>query len=579
MTRAIGIDLGTTYTVVATIQDGKPEIIPNAEGQRLTPSVVCFGGAAEPLVGEPARRRGAALPERTALSIKRRMGSVNGVRLGGTDHTPEEISSLILRKIKADAERYLGEAIDRAVITVPAYFNDPQRVATKKAALLAGLEVLQIINEPTAAALAYGVDREEAHTVLVWDLGGGTFDVSILELGEGIFEVRAVSGDSGLGGDDWDTRLVRFLTAEYARVSGTEFPGDPAARYRLRELAEQAKRDLSSMPVATVRMPHRGGRDTGHLELQVSRDQFEAVTGDLLERMVAPSHQALADAGLSPEGIDRIILVGGSTRMPAVRHLARNLLGKEPYRYIQPDEVVAKGAAIQAGMILGLIDKAVLLDVLPLSLGVETQGGLMTRIIPRNTPLPATESHIFSTAADNQTSMDIHVLQGERELASENVSLGRFQLGDIPPAPRGVSKAEVAFDVEVDGIAQVSAQDLQSGSEVKVKIASTKALDPGEIARLAEEARRRATEDMASRERIQTRIEAENLLAAAGEALNDIDCGDGWTQPVLDAASQLREALEADSHERIKALNKELRKRMTALHSESCSRSGTGARL
>ena len=579
MTRAIGIDLGTTYTVVATIQDGKPEIIPNAEGQRLTPSVVCFGGAAEPLVGEPARRLGVALPERTVSSIKRRMGLVDGVYLDGTNCAPETISSLILRKVKADAERYLDEAIDRAVITVPAYFNDPQRVATKKAALLAGLEVLQIINEPTAAALAYGVDREEAHTVLVWDLGGGTFDVSILELGEGIFEVRAVSGDSGLGGDDWDARLVQFLMAEYARVSGTEFPGDPAARYRLRELAEQAKRDLSSMPVATVRMPPRGGRDTGHLELQVSRDQFEALTGDLLERLVAPSHQALADAGLSPEGIDRIILVGGSTRMPAVRQLARNVLGKEPYRYIQPDEVVAKGAAIQAGMILGLIDKAVLLDVLPLSLGVETQGGLMTRIIPRNTPLPATESHIFSTAADHQTSMDIHVLQGERELASENVSLGRFQLGDIPPAPRGVSKVEVAFDVEVDGIAQVSAQDLQSGSEVKVEIASTKSLDPGEIAHFAEEARLKATEDMAARERIQARIEAENLLAAAGEALKDIGCGDSLTQPVLHAASQLTEVLKNGNHERIKTLNKELRRKMAALHSENCSRSGTGARL
>ncbi|MBM4371134.1 MAG: Hsp70 family protein [Deltaproteobacteria bacterium] len=578
MTRAIGIDLGTTYTVVATIRDGRPEVVPNIEGQRLTPSVVCFPAGAEPLVGEPARRLGAARPDRTVFSIKRRMGSGRGVHLGGKYYAPEEVSALIVRKVKADAERRLGERIDRAVITVPAYFNDRQRQATRAAAALAGLEIMQVINEPTAAALAYGVDREEAHTVLVWDLGGGTFDVSILELGEGIFEVRAVSGDSGLGGDDWDSRLQQVLAAEYARVSGGELPDDAGANYRLRETAEQAKRELSSAPVTSVRLPPLGGRRAARSEVEVSRERFEALTGDLLQRMVAPTRQVLADAGLSPEGIDRVILVGGATRMPAVRRLARSLFNREPYRYIQPDEVVARGAALRAGMILGQVDRAVLLDVLPLSLGVETQGGLMARIILRNTPLPASQSRIFTTAADGQTSIEVHVLQGERELASENVSLQRFQLDGIPPAPRGVAKVEVAFEVEADGIAHVSAQDLLGGNEVKTKVASTKSLDPGEITHMAEEALRTAAEDLEAREQVQARIGAQDVLAVAERAVKETACADVHTQQIAVAASELREALESGGQARIQALSRTLRERIAPLAGGHPGRPGSRAR-
>lgn len=565
MARAIGIDLGTTYTVTATIQDGRPRIIPNAEGQHLMPSVVYFAEGAEPLVGEPARRLAAASSDRFVRSIKRQMGLDYRVGVDGKEYTPEETSSFILRKVKADAEHYLGEAIGQAVITVPAYFNDRQRQATKAAAALAGLEVMRIINEPTAAALAYGLHREDAHTILVWDLGGGTFDVSILELGEGIFEVRAVSGDSWLGGDDWDSRLLQLLMAEYGRALRIEFPKDAGAMYRLRELAEQAKRELSSLPVTRVRLP-LGTGDARYLELQVNREQLEAVTRDLLDRMVAPTRQALADAGLSPEELDRVILVGGMTRMPAVRDLARRLFAKEPYRYIDPDQVVAMGAAIQAGMLLGTIEKAVLLDVLPLSLGVGTQGGLMGRIIPRNTPLPANGSRIFTSAADYQTSMEVHVWQGERELAVENVSLGRFQLDGIPPTLRGVPKVEVAFDVDVDGIVQVSAEELLSGTEVKVKVVSTKSLDSSEIADRAEEAQRSAIQDRAARQAIEERIEAKNVLAAVEMALDGREhhASGVLVHEILQGVTQLQEALDSGSGGQLKALSAQLKGKLVA---------------
>ena len=576
MARAIGIDLGTTYTVAATIQDGRPTIIPNAEGQHLTPSVVYLADGAEPLVGEPARGMAAAAPDRFVRSIKRRMGSDYTVWADGKGYTPQEVSSFILRKVKGDAERYLGEVIGQAVITVPAYFNDRQRQATKEAAALAGLEVLRIINEPTAAALAYGLQREDAHTILVWNLGGGTFDVSILELGEGIFKVRAVSGDSWLGGDDWDSRLLQHLMAEYSRALGAEFPNDAVARYRLRELAEQAKRELSSVPVTRVRLP-LGAGEARYLELEVSREQLESATSDLLERMVTPTHQALADAGLSPRELDRVILVGGMTRMHAVRDLARSLFGKEPYRYIDPDEVVAVGAAIQAGMLLGVIEKAVLLDVLPLSLGVETQGGLMARIVPRNTPLPATGSRIFTTAADYQTSMEVHVLQGERELAGENVSLGRFQLNGMPPAIRSVPKVEVAFDVDMDGIVQVLAQELLSGTEVKVKVVSTKSLDSSEIADRAEEARGSATQDRAAREGIEARIEAQNVLAAVEMALDGREhlASGVLVQEVLQGTAQLQEALRSGSSGQFKALSTQIRKKLAAFRRQQVGSRGT----
>jgi len=532
-------------------------------------------------VGEPAKRLAATLPDRTVFSIKRRMGSDYRVTIGQREYTPQEVSAFILRKVKADAERCLGETIDRAVITVPAYFNDRQRQATKEAAARAGLEVMKIINEPTAAALAYGLHREDAHTILVWDLGGGTFDVSILELGEGIFEVRAVGGDTWLGGDDWDSRLVQVLMDGYRKVCGTEFPKDAGAGYRLRELAEQAKRELSTLPVTRVRLPVPDGVDAAHLEVEVSRQQLEDMTKDLLERMAAPTQQALADAGLPPEALDRVILVGGASRMPAVRRLARTLFGGEPYRYIQPDEAVAVGAAIQAGMLLGLIDKAVLLDVLPLSLGVETQGGLTARIIPRNTPLPASGARIFTTAEDYQTSTDIHVLQGERELAAENVSLGRFQLNGIPAALRGVPKVEVSFEADADGIVQASAQELLGGSEVKVKVASTKSLDLSEITSMVAEAQRRAAQDGEARKQIEARIEGENVLAAAEGALNDAGRpeSDPRAQRIMQTALELRQALDNGGADRSKALCQTLRQELATLLREGATPSGSAPRL
>lgn len=568
MARAIGIDLGTTYTVVATLENGKPLVIPNVQGQHLTPSVVAFSPEGTPFVGQAAKDQAAANPDRTIASIKRRMGSDQVVRIDGREHTPVEISSLILGQVKADAERYLGERIDQAVITVPAYFNDRQRQATREAGLMAGLDVIRLLSEPTATALAYGLQREDIHTVLVWDLGGGTFDVSILDLGEGIFEVRAVSGDTWLGGDDYDQRLSEYLAEEYERTWGTPFPPDTSARQRLREAAEKAKIELSSYEVALATLPlFVDGQcsDERPFPLEVTRAQFEAVTADLLQRMVTPTRQALRDAGLAPQDIDRVVLAGGATRMPALRRLVRDLFGKEPYRYLNPDEVVAQGAAIQAGMLLGLVNKVVLLDVLPLSLGIETQGGLTTRIIPRNTPLPATAGHIFTTAADYQTSMDFHVLQGERELAVDNVSLGQFCLDGISPAHRGSAKVEVTFEADVDGIVHVSAVDLASENQVLVTVTSTKLLDKQEIARLAEEARSKAQEDRAKRDHIQAEIKAGSALAAAELALASgaPTCRGGG--PELEAAaSQLREAVAAGDAPRLRDQSSQVRRLLGA---------------
>ena len=477
MTRAVGIDLGTTYTVVAVIEDGQPKVITNAEGQRLTPSVVAFTKNGQPLVGQIAKRQATTNPERTIASIKRHMGSDYKVSIGEKKYTPQEISSLILRKVKTDTEQYLGESIEKAVITVPAYFNDRQRQATREAGIIAGLDVIRIISEPTAAALAYGLHREDIHTVLVWDLGGGTFDVSILEIETGIFEVRAVSGNTWLGGDDFDQRVMDYLAEQYRQTYGVDFPR--AAKQRLKEAAEKAKLDLSIMSSTSIYMPFIDG-DNGtstHVNLTINREKFQECTRDLLDRIILPTRQALLDAKLEPHDIGRVILVGGATRMPAIKELARQLFGKEPYQGINPDEVVALGAAIQAGMLLGVIDKAILLDVLPLSLGIKTQGGLFTRIIRRNTPLPASEARIFTTADDNQTSVDIHVLQGERELTIDNIPLGKFQLHDIPQLPRGTLKIEVAFNVDVDGIVNVSATDLFTENTQSVRVFSQKGLN------------------------------------------------------------------------------------------------------
>jgi len=572
MTRAVGIDLGTSYTVVAVIEDGRPKIIPNAEGQRLTPSVVAFTKQGQPLVGQMAKRQAAANPERTIASIKRRMGSDYKVRIGEREYTPQEISSFILRKVKADAEDYLGDKVDRAVITVPAYFNDRQRQATKEAGIIAGLDVIRIINEPTASALAYGLHREDIHTVLVWDLGGGTFDVSILELEKGIFEVRAVSGNTWLGGDDYDQRVMDYLAEQYRETHGFGFPGDGMSRQRLKEAAEKAKIDLSAKSSTSIYMPLIGGTPgtPTHLKATLTRGKFQAQTADLLQKIVRPTQQALADAELKPQDIDRVILVGGATRMPAVPELVRGLMGREPYQNINPDEVVALGAAIQAGMLLGLIDKAVLLDVLPLSLGIETQGGLFARIIRRNTPLPASEARIFTTAADNQPSVDIHVLQGERELAVNNISLGQFQLEGIPPLARGVPKIEVAFDVDVDGIVHVSATDLLTENTESVKVVSSKALDPEDIQHMIAEAEASAEKDSEKRERIEVGIQADSAIAAAEMAMEELG-GPGreaQAEKIERAVLKVKQALANGRSYEIKRRSGDLRDLLGMIHRE-----------
>jgi len=581
MTRAIGIDLGTTYTVVGAIENGQPKIIPNAEGQRLTPSVVSFTEDGQPMVGQPARRQAAANAERTVFSIKRRMGSNYKVSIGKEGYTPQEISSLILRKVKADAECYLGERIEKAVITVPAYFNDCQRQATKEAGIVAGMDVIRIINEPTAAALAYGLHRDGIHTVLVWDLGGGTFDVSILEVEKGIFEVRAVSGNTWLGGDDYDQRLTGYLAEQYREAYGTDFPVDGMARQRLREAAERAKIGLSERSSTSIYLPFVSGDSDAptHLQATLTREKFQELTGDLLQKLVGPTQQALTDAELKTQDIDRVILVGGATRMPAVQQLARQLLGKEPYQSINPDEVVALGAAIQAGMLLGVIDRAVLLDVLPLSLGIETQRGLFARIIHRNTPLPASESRIFTTADDNQTSVDIQVLQGERELAMDNISLGQFQLNDIPPLPRGTPKIEVSFDVDVDGIVHVSATDLLTENAQSVRVVSSKGLSPLEIQRMIEDAETSAEEDRRKRELVEAGIEADNAISAADMLMEGLLSSDTETiaEEVWRAVLKVKEALANGQSDEIRCRSAELRELLGVIYREARSSAKQGA--
>ena len=572
MTRAIGIDLGTTYTVIAVIENGQPKIIPNAEGQRLTPSVVSFTEDGRPLAGQLAKRQASANPERTVFSVKRRMGSDYKVNIGEREYTPQEISNLILRKVKSDAEQYLGERIEKAVITVPAYFNDCQRQATKEAGIIAGLDVIRIINEPTAAALAYGLNREDIRTVLVWDLGGGTFDVSVLELDESIFEVRAVSGSTWLGGDDYDQRLTEHLAEQYRETYGTDFPRDGADKQRLREAAERAKIDLSERSSTSIYLPFIGGNSVAfsHLETTLTIEKFQELTRDLLQKLVGPTQQALADAELKPQDINRVVLVGGATRMPAVHELACQLLGKEPYQSINPDEVVALGAAIQAGMLLGVVDKAVLLDVLPLSLGIETQRGLFARIIHRNTPLPASESRIFTTADDNQTSVDIHVLQGERELAMDNLSLGQFQLPDIPPLPRGTPKIEVAFDVDVDGIVHVSANDLLTENSQSVKIVSSKGLSPLEIQRMIEESETSADEDRRKRGLVEAGIEADSAICAAEMLMEELHKSrtEALAQEVWRAVLDVKEALASGQSGEIRRQSAELRKLLGAIYGQ-----------
>ncbi|HQD42375.1 MAG TPA: molecular chaperone DnaK, partial [Bacillota bacterium] len=472
MSKVIGIDLGTTNSCVAVMEGGEPVVIPNAEGSRTTPSVVAFSKKGERMVGQVAKRQAITNPEGTVSSIKRLMGSDKKVKLHDKEYTPQEISAMVLQKLKMDAESYLGEKITKAVITVPAYFTDSQRQATKDAGRIAGLEVLRIINEPTAASLAYGLDKGENQKVLVFDLGGGTFDVSILELGEGVFEVLATSGNNKLGGDDFDDRIIDYLAAEFKKEHGIDLKKDRTAMQRLKDEAEKAKKELSGVMSTSINLPFITADASGpkHLDMTLTRAKFEELTADLVEATMEPMRKALSDAGLSAGQIDKVILVGGSTRIPAVQEAVKKITGKDPYKGINPDECVAIGAAIQAGVLTGEVKDIVLLDVTPLSLGIETLGGVFTKLIERNTTIPTKKSQIFSTAADGQTSVDVHVLQGERPMAAQNVTLGRFQLTGIPPAPRGVPQIEVTFDIDANGIVNVSAKDLGTGKEQKITI-------------------------------------------------------------------------------------------------------------
>jgi molecular chaperone DnaK len=570
MSKIIGIDLGTTNSVVAVKEGDNITVIPNAEGSRLTPSVVAFTKEGERLVGQLAKRQAIINPERTIMSIKRKMGSDYKVVIDGKAYTPQEISAMILQKLKHDAEEYLGEPVTKAVITTPAYFTDAQRQATKDAGEIAGLEVVRIINEPTAACLAYGVNKEGEHKILVFDLGGGTFDVSILDVGEGVFEVLATSGDNHLGGDDWDQRIVDWMIAEFKKREGVDLSQDRMALQRLREAAEKAKVELSSMPETTISLPFITATNTGpkHLELTLTRAKFEEMTADLLERVVGPVQRALSDAGLTPNEVDKILLVGGATRMPMVQRKIRELLGKEPTKGVNPDECVAVGAAIQAAILAGEHKDIVLVDVTPLSLGVETLGGVFTKIIDRNTAIPVSKSQVFTTAADNQTQVEIHVLQGERPMAADNVTLGRFVLDGIPPAPRGVPQIEVTFNIDVNGILNVTAKDKATGRSQHVTIHSSR-LSEAEIERMRKEAEANEEADRRKKELADARNEADSLIYNTEKLLRDL--GDKVTASekaqVEQEIESLRNVAKGEDVQAIKSSCEKLTSRLHELSS------------
>lgn len=524
MGKVIGIDLGTTNSVVAVLEGGEPEVIANAEGDRITPSVVAFSKTGELLVGQVAKRQAITNPERTIASIKRYMGSNHKVNIDGKDYTPQEISAMVLAKLKKDAEAYLGQKVDRAVITVPAYFTDAQRQATKDAGKIAGLEVLRIINEPTAAALAYGMDKGEDQTILVFDLGGGTFDVSVLELSEGLVEVKATSGNNRLGGDDFDQRIIDYLADQFKKEQGIDLRADRMALQRLKEAAEKAKIELSNVTTTNINLPFITATAEGpkHLDMTLTRAKFNELTADLVEATISPTRQALSDAGLKPQDIDRVLLVGGSTRIPAVQEAIRSLTGKEPHKGVNPDEVVALGASIQAGIITKEVKDVLLLDVTPLSLGIETLGGVFTKIIERNTTIPTSKKQVFSTAADSQTQVEINVLQGERAMAADNKSLGRFILDGIPPAPRGIPQIEVSFDIDANGIVNVSAKDLGTGKEQKITITGSSGLSDKDIDDMVKNAEKFAAEDKKRKELADARNEADSLVYATEKTLRDL---------------------------------------------------------
>ena len=586
MPKVVGIDLGTTNSVIAVVIGGEPQVIPNAEGSRLTPSVVAFTKTGERLVGQMAKRQAILNPENTVSSIKRFMGrrlaeveaerkmvpykveeGSNGmvtVRLpaAGKTFTPEEISAMILQKLKMDAEAYLGDKVNEAVITVPAYFNDAQRTATKNAGEIAGLKVLRIINEPTASALAYGLDKKVAETVLVFDLGGGTFDVTVLEIGEGVFEVKATNGDTHLGGDDWDERIVNWLADQFKRENGIDLRTDRQALQRLREASERAKVELSTVTQTTINLPFITADANGpkHLDYVLTRAKFEEMTADLVERCIGPFKQALSDSKIAEKDLDQVILVGGATRMPMIQELVRRLTGKEPNKEVHPDEVVAVGAAIQAGVLAGTVREVVLLDVTPLSLGVETLGGVMTPLITRNTTIPTRKSEVFSTAADSQTQVEIHVQQGERPIARDNRTLGRFTLDGIPPAPRGIPKIEVTFDIDANGILDVKAKDTATSREQSIKITGTSTLSKDEVEKMVKESERFADEDKRKRDAADARnrgdsmvYQTERMLKEAGDKVSSDE-----RQTVEAKLNALKEALGSDDVERINAAINEL---------------------
>jgi molecular chaperone DnaK len=562
MGKVIGIDLGTTNSCVAVMEGGEPVVIPNAEGARVTPSVVAFSKTGERLAGQVAKRQAITNPERTIMSIKRDMGTDRRITIDNKEYTPQEISAMLLMKLKQDAEAYLGEEVTQAVITVPAYFSDSQRQATKDAGRIAGLEVLRIINEPTAASLAYGLDKETNQKILVYDLGGGTFDVSILEIGDGVFEVLATSGNNRLGGDDFDQRIIDYLADEFKKEQGIDLRKDNMALQRLKEAAEKAKIELSSVVTTNINLPFITADASGpkHLDASLTRAKFEELTSDLVEKSMGPLRSAIKDAGLSPNEIDKVILVGGSTRIPAVQDAVKKATGKEPYKGINPDECVSIGAGIQAGVLAGEVKDVLLLDVTPLSLGIETLGGVCTKLIERNTTIPTKKSQIFSTAADGQTSVEIHVLQGEREMAAYNKTLGRFILDGIPPAPRGVPQIEVTFDIDANGIVNVSAKDLGTGKEQNITITASTNLDEEEIEKAVKEAEKFAQEDKKRKEEVEVRNNADSLVYNTEKTMKEMD--DKLAQTDKDKIQveidTVKKAMEGDDIENIKSATEKL---------------------